>query len=189
MRRRAAMALATSALVWLAVPSTPASAGGGSCHAPMTQGKGDAVVISDGCFTPGILRVAPGATVAFSNDDPYVHNVSANGWGHLEGLGTGEGFTATFEAPGVYPFACTLHPGMTGAVVVGDGTGSGNGAVVEVGSLAVPEEEAPAVPADARPVASTRPAASPVGWALAGAVGLALGLGVGVVAARRRGRA
>lgn len=27
----------------------------------------------------------------------------------------------TFDKPGVYPYACALHPGMSGAIVVGDG--------------------------------------------------------------------
>lgn len=37
----------------------------------------------------------------------------------------GRSFTATFRRPGVYPFQCYLHPGMAGAVLVGDANGPG----------------------------------------------------------------
>jgi len=35
-----------------------------------------------------------------------------------------------FDTDGVYPYACWLHPGMVGAIVVGDGVGSDLSAVV-----------------------------------------------------------
>jgi plastocyanin len=186
MARRRWLALATGALVWLAVPALPASAGGGGCHEGMTQGSGDAVVIANGCFTPGILRVEPGASVAFSNKDPYPHNVSANGWGFLEGLDQGDGFSATFDTPGVYPFACTYHPSMTGAVVVGDGTGAGNGSLVTVSALETTAEAATEVPAGPLAARSEPPGSSTLGWLGGGAIGLVAGAVVGTAASRRR---
>jgi len=184
MTRRALLTLVASGLLWLAIAPAPSWAGGGGCHSGMTQGTGEAVLIQDGCFTPAILHVEPGATVSFSNRDPWAHNVSANGWGHLDDLDQGEGFTATFETAGVYPFACTYHPGMTGAVVVGDGTGAGNGELVTVEPLVVGETPAdPAAAVASQPeTTSTGPA---LGWVGGGAIGLVAGLGVAVLARRR----
>ncbi len=41
-------------------------------------------------------------------------------WADIEGFGYGETRRFRFDEAGVYPYACTLHPGMVGAVVVGD---------------------------------------------------------------------
>lgn len=181
MAHRARIAAAGALLAWLALPVLPASAGGG-CHTGVTQGTGDTVVMRDACFTPTILSVEPGATVAFSNEDPMTHNVTANAWGHFDPMNKGDGFSATFEEPGVYPYACTYHPGMTGAVVVGDGTGDGNGEFVTVEPLLVPEAE-PVT----EPVAAAQPApSSSIGWVGGGALGLLAGIAIGVVATRRR---
>ena len=50
-----------------------------------------------------------------------VHNVTANDWGHWDDMYEGDRFTASFDEEGIFPFACTYHPGMSGAIVVGDG--------------------------------------------------------------------
>lgn len=127
------------------------------------------------CFTPTTLRIAPGDAVTFVNRDPIVHNVAANGWGtNGNGLDEGEAFPATFDEPGAYPYACTYHRGMTGAIVVGDGVG--DGAEVRVASFAPPE---PPPWSMSGPSGRTRPA-SPAGWFLGGAIGLVLGVGLGL---------
>jgi len=128
MTRRTAV-LAAPLLALLVLPAVPAGAGGG-CHGGVTQGTGDTVELIDACFTPTTLRIEPGDSVTFVNEDSFVHNVTANLWGHFDDLEQGDSFTATFGEDGVYPYACTYHPGMTGAVVVGDGDGPGSGAAV-----------------------------------------------------------
>jgi plastocyanin len=159
--------------------SAPASAGGGGCHTGVTQGTGEVVELVDACFTPTTLRVEPGDAVTFVNRDPMDHNVVANGWGHFDDLAPGERFSVSFDDRGIYPFACTLHPGMTGAIVVGDGGGPGNGAVVDV---TLPQDPAPAAP-----TSDVTDDASPAGgWIAAGVAGLAIGLGAGLAIARSR---
>ena len=37
-----------------------------------------------------------------------------------------------FDQDGVYPYSCLLHPGMVGAIVVGDGVGTDLAGVVPV---------------------------------------------------------
>jgi plastocyanin len=188
MMRRTLFALVATTLAVLAVPALPAAAGGG-CHAGITTGDGDTVEMSDACFTPTSLQIAPGDTVTFVNRDPITHNVGGNLWGHLEDMAEGDAFTATFDERGVFPYACSYHPGMTGVIVVGSAAGAGNGERVDV---------APFVASEPVPVTTTAPAttlasasapvdeASPaIGWVAAGAAGLALGLGVGLFARRR----
>jgi plastocyanin len=185
MSRRLALA-ATLMLAALAVPALPASAGGG-CYGGATQGTGTDVVLAQACPTPSILQVDPGTTVTFTNKDPFAHNIIGNTWGHPDDLNQGDSFTATFDKPGVYPYACWYHPGMTGAIVVGSGMGAGNGETVSIGAGPVPSASPAAVEA---PVAAAKPApaddaSSTVGWFGGGAIGLALGAGV-VLGLRRR---
>ena len=174
--------LATAALAFVAalvVPAVPASAGGG-CHEGVTEAATDTVELVEACFTPAVVDIAPGGSVTFVNTDPFAHNVTANTWGHFDDLNTGDSFTATFDEPGVYPFACTYHPGMTGAVVVGDGSGAG-GAVTTA-------EQAPSQVVEVQAVqpSSDGDQGSTTGWLAGGAIGLAIGLGVGLIAHRRR---
>jgi plastocyanin len=152
----------------LAGVSTATAGGGGHC-AP-TEDRGDRVELEGACFTPTTLHTDPGTTITFVNRDPYAHNVSGTGWGNYEDMNQGDRFTTSFADEGLYPFACTLHPGMTGVIVVGDDAGAA--AVSDVQPLA----------------ASTSPAPSDGDWIAAGAVGLAVGAaaGAGLVAVRRR---
>ena len=116
MARRTAIIVAAFVAA-LALPALPAGAGGG-CHAGATQGEGATVEMLDACFTPSILRVQPGDAVTFVNRDPVTHNVGGNLWGNLDDMNRGDAFTATFDDAGVYPFACSYHPGMTGAIAI-----------------------------------------------------------------------
>jgi plastocyanin len=121
---------AAAAMIVLGVPAT-ALAGGG-CHGGLTEadatGESDATItMVDACFDASVLRVDPGTDVTFANEDPLVHDVGGTGWGSGGDLRQGDVFTARFADPGVYPFACSYHQGMTGAVVVGDGKGAGAG--------------------------------------------------------------
>lgn len=163
----------------------PASAGGG-CHGGATQGEGDKVAMSKACFTPSVLRVNPGTEVTFVNKDPVVHNVSATGWGYFEDMTEGQAFTATFDEPGVYPYACTYHAGMTGAIVVGDGTGAGSGELVTVEPL-VGAEVAPSEASEATAsVPTAAEGTSAVAWAVGGAGGFILGAASALLLRRRR---
>jgi plastocyanin len=175
------MVLAGMVLAGILIGGTPASAGGG-CHAGPTQGNGTAVDLKGACFTPSLLRVAPGSTITFTNYDPMVHNISGGLWGHYDNLQPGASFSASFDQAGIYPYACMIHPGMTGVIVVGDGTGPGNGAVV----TDVPPGGSG--PATAEAASLTAPLARDDRWAQAGAlaVGLAVGVGLGFALASRR---
>lgn len=184
--------LRRSARTWLLVPAcvlfalavldVPALAGGG-CHGGVTTGEGDTVEMVDACFTPTTLRIRPGGAVTFVNVSPLVHNVTANGWGQFGDLGEGDRFRATFDEAGTYPYACSYHPGMSGAIIVGDGTGAGDGEAVSVASYE-PPSASPQIKARTVPTASAG-SSSGTGWIAGGSVGLIAGLVLGRLARRR----
>lgn len=100
------------------LPAAPAAAGGG-CH-EFTDGAGPDVDAKYNCFAPTVARVRPGDTVTWRNADGIPHNITTTAGFGAE-LPVKDSFSHRFMKPGVYPYACTLHPGMVGAVVVGDG--------------------------------------------------------------------
>lgn len=64
--------------------------------------------------------VSPGATVTVVNKDSVPHTVTSEEEGLFDATFEG-GETVTFtapEEPGEYPFVCTIHPAMTGTLVV-----------------------------------------------------------------------
>jgi len=182
MTRRIGIALTGSFLVALLFPAVPALAGGG-CHSGATQGEGDTVEFKDACFTPSILRVDPGDSVTFVNLDDMTHNVGGNQWGNYEDMNLGDAFTAAFDEAGVYPYACSYHPGMTGAIIVGSGDGAGDGENVTVASFQQPAASPVIEVRTVTEQASGTPVA--IGWIVGGALGV--GLGFGIAALVRRG--
>jgi hypothetical protein len=149
------------------------------------------------CLTPTLLRVQPGETVTFVNRDDYRHMVSGSGyaWSSDGYMKASEAFTATFRIDGVYPYQCFLHPGMAGAVIVGDaaGLGAADRGGVFVAPLDVGEEPLPEVVYVTRapePGAASTSSGSPVALVGGILVGVAIGaivtIGVRSSAARRR---
>ena len=186
MARRTLFVLAATFLAALALP-TVAIAGGG-CHDGATTGTGDTVEMKDACFRPSTLQVDPGETVTFVNRDAITHNVTAMGWGQFEDMNQGDAFRATFEESGVDAYACPYHPGMTGAILVGDGTGAGGGEAVISGGVAPyrPPAEPESQVLASGPV-SSETSSSAVGWVAGAAIGLAVGLAGGLLVRRRGG--
>ncbi|NIR39662.1 MAG: multicopper oxidase domain-containing protein, partial [Actinobacteria bacterium] len=79
-------------------------------------------------YTPAAIRVSPGTTVTFVNEDSVVHTVTSGASdgrvGRADGLfdsgdiAAGESFRLTFNDPGEFPYFCLPHPWMKGRVVV-----------------------------------------------------------------------
>jgi plastocyanin len=146
----ALVVLAIIAGTWLS--ALPASAGGGgTCHQrDMTASTRNDVLIKDFCFKSTITRVQVGEPVTFTNKDPFAHNVVGwrADWGRVQNMKQGGSFTYTFAEPGVYPYACYLHYGMTGAVVVDEELGAGSTAAVLPGREAPEAREGRAAPSN-----------------------------------------
>jgi plastocyanin len=83
------------------------------------QNQGPTVKISNFTFGPPTLAVAPGATVTWINDDDTPHTIIAVDRSFRSPpLDTGERFAFTFRRPGEYAYFCSVHPMMTGKIVV-----------------------------------------------------------------------
>ena len=78
-----------------------------------------AVKIDNVVFGPPSLTVPVGTTVTWTNSDDIPHtSVSTDGLFKSKVLDTDEKFSFTFTKAGTYPYYCTIHPKMTGKVVV-----------------------------------------------------------------------
>ena len=93
--------------------------------APAADAK---VQIDQYAFLPQRVTVKAGTTVTWTNDDDDSHTVaSSSKFFKSKALDTGDKFSSTFTTPGTYDYICSVHPYMTGAVVVEAATG-GNAA-------------------------------------------------------------
>lgn len=100
--------------------STPAS----SSPAPSSSGSVVKVVMKNIQFNPKTITVKKGTTVEWSNEDSTNHDVTkssgpgptfSSGTGNI---GSGGTYKQTFNAAGTIQYHCTVHPGMTGTIVV-----------------------------------------------------------------------
>jgi plastocyanin len=77
------------------------------------------VKIDNFVFGPQTLTVPVGTTVTWTNSDDIPHtSVSTEGVFKSKVLDTDEKFSYTFTKAGSYPYYCTIHPKMTGKIVV-----------------------------------------------------------------------
>jgi len=173
--RRALPVLLLGLLMSMAAPISALASGGGGCGRAVTDDDGNQIRISDFCFGPTILRIDPGETVTWLNLDAAPHTVlGANAtWGGFDSVRRNGGEVSyRFVRNGVYPYVCTIHVGMIGAVVVGDGQGPGTAATTTTAAGPVTLADAP----EARSIAATfggnpaDPSAGP--WLIAYGVGV-----------------
>src|SRR5215469_17599059 len=99
-------AIVSGALLYAAMPAAPAAGT-------------TAVRIDNFNFTPPTLVVAAGTTVTWTNSDDSPHTVrEKDGKFKSAALDTDDTFSQTFTAPGEYVYFCSIHPRMTGKIVV-----------------------------------------------------------------------
>jgi plastocyanin len=102
-RRRLLVALGAAALIPLAAAAT----------------RPKVITIEAMRFSPAVLEVDAGDTVVWKNKDPFPHNVVADAAAFRSGdIAAGGSWSFKPARAGVYPYACTLHPGMRATVVV-----------------------------------------------------------------------
>lgn len=78
-----------------------------------------AVRIENFTFKNKVVTVKPGTTVSWTNGDDAPHIiVSRNGLFKSPALDTGDRFSFTFAKAGQFGYFCSLHPQMTGTIVV-----------------------------------------------------------------------
>jgi amicyanin len=77
------------------------------------------VKIANFTFQAPVVTVKPGSTVTWVNDDDIPHTVTANDKSFKSKvLDSGDKFSFTFAKPGEFGYFCSLHPHMTGKVIV-----------------------------------------------------------------------
>jgi plastocyanin len=97
------------------MPAKPSTAGK---DMPTTSAPNE-VVIENFSFQPGTLTVKVGTTVTWVNHDDEPHTVNENNKTFKSGtLDTFAKFSYKFTSPGTYSYFCSLHPRMTGQIIV-----------------------------------------------------------------------
>lgn len=82
-----------------------------------------AVSIDNFAFTPKVLHARRNQSVTWTNHDDVPHRIqSANAkFAASTVLDTRASYTVVLGTPGEYPYFCSLHPTMTGTIIVQDG--------------------------------------------------------------------
>lgn len=124
-RHRAALGLLLSGLLFAGCsepPGTPVAAPAPApAAAPAAPAAANRVVIDNFTFSPTTLTVPVGAAVTWVNRDDVPHTVTSSTRPRpLESpaLDTDDTFRHVFTAPGTYDYYCTVHPRMTGQIIV-----------------------------------------------------------------------
>lgn len=88
--------------------------------APAPSAQATKVTIGNFTFGPQALTVKPGTTVTWLNGDDIPHTVVAADKQAFRSkpLDSGDSFSFTFTRAGTYPYFCSIHPHMTGKIVV-----------------------------------------------------------------------
>ena len=86
---------------------------------PVEAGKNE-IAIADFSFSPKMFTVSPGATVTWINHDKVPHVISSadNQFQKSTLLQPGQSFSDTLTTGGTYSYFCSIHPRMTGKIIV-----------------------------------------------------------------------
>jgi plastocyanin len=95
-----------------ATPATPTASSGG----------GNTITIKNFAFGPSTLTVKTGTVVTWVNNDGATHTIASDAGSPAafssDPLSPGASFAFTFSKPGTYSYHCSIHPSMTGTVIV-----------------------------------------------------------------------
>jgi amicyanin len=91
---------------------------------PVRAADATAVKIGNFTFGPQEMKVKAGTTVTWTNEDDMPHTVVSPNNFRSKVLDTQGAYSFTFTTPGTYKYFCSLHPHMTGTIIVEATTGS-----------------------------------------------------------------
>jgi plastocyanin len=112
----ARIGLASVVVALLAMFAAAARVGGAAAQEVAATAE---VKIDNFSFGPTALTVPVGTTVTWTNRDDIPHTVvSTAGVFKSKALDTDDKFSFVFTKAGSYPYFCSIHPKMTGTVVV-----------------------------------------------------------------------
>lgn len=192
-RRRSAfvgfLAATTTLLLWLS--TAPLTSAGDPCYHGFTMpedtaGSDAQVKLMPCAFAPTVTSVSVGSTVTFLNGPDFTHLITGanQAWGSRDvELAPNRTVSYTFDTAGVYPYACALHRGMSGVIIVGGAAAAAGGSTGASGGVSTTSTPG------ATPTAGTQddPTIRVVAIAAISAVaGAAAGAAVAAFAVRRR---
>lgn len=100
----------TAALAWIFLTGSAA---------PVVSADTNTITIHNFAFLPNSLTISPGAVVTWKNLDGEPHTVvSDQGLFRSEALDENDSYRFKFDKPGSYRFICSIHPAMSGTIVV-----------------------------------------------------------------------
>lgn len=75
------------------------------------------VTIQNETLNPATLTIKLHDQVEWQNKGSEDYQIAGQGWGNVP-IAPGESFTQAFETPGTFTYSCTLHPELSGTIVV-----------------------------------------------------------------------
>ncbi len=105
---------------WLVMAAATVGAGALLASGLASAQSGASVSIQHHMFMPASITVPVGATVTWTNEDGAPHSVTSDEKGLFSSGWKWKGghYGFTFTKAGTYPYHCSIHKGMHGAVVV-----------------------------------------------------------------------
>ena len=118
MKRLVRSSIAVATTLVLAAPAVTAAASSRPSGDEVTAGRSvSRVKIVDFRFRPGTLTVSRGDVVRWRNRGNVTHTSTSSTWDSGR-LAPGETFRRRFRRAGTFEYHCTIHPQMTGTIVV-----------------------------------------------------------------------
>ena len=100
-------------------PTTGGTTGGTQSPGSTTPVQTNQVSVNDNFFQPVNAQVSVGTTVTWTwGSGVSAHNVTFADGPQSGDKSGGATYTRTFNTAGTFTYQCTLHPGMTGSIIV-----------------------------------------------------------------------
>lgn len=106
--------VAAGVLLLGAITAGPAS--------PAERAKTHTVVMKATSYAPPALTIRRGDTIAWVNEDPFPHTVTAAGAFDSKSIAAGASWKYKPRHAGEYTYSCTFHPNMKGTLGVQEPT-------------------------------------------------------------------
>lgn len=84
---------------------------------PQIKAEANTITIKNFAFSPDTLTVKQGAKVTWVNQDSAPHKIKSDTF-NSSNLNQGDQFEFTFNNKGSFDYSCSIHPSMTGKIVV-----------------------------------------------------------------------
>ena len=95
--------------------ATPAPTATQPAAAP--QDNTNAINIKNFSFNPGAITIKKGSTITWANNDSAPHTIKSATF-NSEILDKKQSFSFTFNQTGTFSYLCSIHPSMTGKIIV-----------------------------------------------------------------------